>query len=233
MESAPGGRKHGCPAPGHCNGTKLIQALAVIAFLSGVLAGSLHVISGPDHVAAVAPLAVRTPGAGSALGAVWGIGHGGGVLLWVAAAALFQSWFGRALPSAALEAMVGVALIALGTLSLHRSRHPGAHGHVHADARWGRGRGAALALGALHGSAGASHLLALLPTLGLPGHGALSYAGGYLLAGVFAMASVGSMIGRLSLRIEDPARLQRICAWSVAAVGAFWLISSLRELVSP
>jgi ABC-type nickel/cobalt efflux system permease component RcnA len=231
----------------------------VIAFLSGLLAGSLHVVSGPDHVAAVAPLAIGAPRAGRNLGALWGVGHGGGVLIWLLIAGLFQRTFGHELPSVALEALVGIALLGLGALNLRtpvrphvhvhshgpapghmpvadgrahvhlhaHAEHDG-HGHLH-DARF-RGGAAALAMGALHGSAGASHLLALLPTLGLPGWGALSYACGYLMAGVVAMASVGVLIARFAARVTDLARLKRLCALSVIAIGAFWLITALHDL---
>ncbi|HEX5656763.1 MAG TPA: hypothetical protein VFX59_06190 [Polyangiales bacterium] len=233
----------------------------MIAFLSGLVAGSLHVISGPDHVAAVAPLAVDAPRGGHSLGALWGVGHGGGVLLWVLMAAIFRHLFGRQLPSEALEALVGVALLALGLLNLRASGRPHVHVHAHGrvaghmqvpdgrahvhlhmhhehhghghdsqhDARF-RGGATALALGALHGSAGASHLLALLPTLGLPGMGALSYACGYLLAGVIAMASVGMLIARFAGRFTNPERLKQVCAVMVIAVGAFWLATALHDL---
>jgi hypothetical protein len=174
-------------------------------------------------VAAVAPLAIEAPGAGRNLGALWGVGHGGGVLIWIILAALFQRAFGLELPSVALEALVGVALLGLGLVNLRSDTHE----HTHAPAR---GAPTALAMGALHGSAGASHLLALLPTLGLPGLGAFSYACGYLVAGVVAMASVGVLIARFAQHRANPARLKRICALSVIAIGSFWLITALREL---
>jgi hypothetical protein len=233
----------------------------VVAFLSGLLAGSLHVVSGPDHVAAVAPLAVAAPRAGRNLGALWGVGHGAGVLVWVVLAAAFQRAFGQALPSVALEALVGVALVVLGLLNLRAPARPHVHVHAHGpvaghmpvpdgrahvhfhmhaegaqhghdpqhDARF-RGGATALAMGALHGSAGASHLLALLPTLGLPGLGAFSYAAGYLLAGVIAMAGVGVAIARFAGSMPDPLRLKRVCACLVISVGTFWLITALQEL---
>jgi ABC-type Na+ efflux pump permease subunit len=230
----------------------------VIAFLSGLLAGCLHVVSGPDHVAAMAPLALGAPKSARSLGALWGVGHGGGVLLWVVVAAAFQRAFARTLPSAALEALVGVALLSLGAMNLRRRVRPHvhvhahgplaghmpvpdgrAHVHLHAHAHDDpdhhhpprfHGGATALAFGALHGSAGASHLLALLPTLGLPGIGAIYYACGYLLAGVLAMMSIGSLLARLARQVPDPARLRRICAYTVIVVGCAWLAIALHEL---
>jgi hypothetical protein len=199
----------------------------VIAFLSGLLAGSLHVVSGPDHVAAIAPLTLRTPSAGRSLGAVWGLGHGGGVALWVAGAALLRAGWGYELPTAALEGLVGASLMLLGTVSWLRVREAPAW-TLTGGAQ--RGASTAFALGALHGSAGAGHLLALLPTLGLPTSGAVVYALGYLFAGVLAMASVGSLIGRLSARWPDHTNLRRACALTVVALGAVWLGSAVADL---
>lgn len=204
----------------------------MLVFFSGLLAGSLHVVSGPDHVAAIAPLSLRTPQGGSALGAVWGLGHGGGVALWVTGAAVLRAGWGYELPSAVLEAVVGVALMALGAVSYLRAsthEHEATHAPSQAAAP-GRGRVAAFVMGALHGSAGATHLLALLPTLGLPTRGAVAYAVGYLLAGVLAMASVGGLIGRLSARLPDLTKVRRACALSVLTLGTVWLASAIADL---
>ena len=47
---------------------------------SGLLAGSLHVVTGADHLAALLPLAVGQRRGAWVLGARWGIGHSLGVL---------------------------------------------------------------------------------------------------------------------------------------------------------
>ena len=49
------------------------------ATLAGLAAGLIHVLSGPDHLAAVAPLAGGRGRAWRA-GFLWGLGHSGGVL---------------------------------------------------------------------------------------------------------------------------------------------------------
>ena len=54
--------------------------------IQGLLAGAAHVLSGPDHLAGVAPLAADRPAATGAawparIGATWGLGHGLGVAI--------------------------------------------------------------------------------------------------------------------------------------------------------
>ena len=51
----------------------------MFAFLAGVAAGLLHVFSGPDHLAAVAPLAADGRRSQWRTGLEWGIGHTTGV----------------------------------------------------------------------------------------------------------------------------------------------------------
>src|SRR5688572_17188207 len=103
----------------------------MFAFFAGVAAGLLHVFSGPDHLAAVAPLALseRLTGKagrfrveGLASGLQWGVGHTAGVLL-IAALLLFLK---EKLPldaiSAYSERIVGLSLIAIGCWGLWGSR---------------------------------------------------------------------------------------------------------------
>ena len=64
--------------------------------LAGAIAGLLHVFSGPDHLVAVAPLALRKPALAFRVGTLWGLGHASGVLLLggiVAVAGVFSALF--------------------------------------------------------------------------------------------------------------------------------------------
>jgi hypothetical protein len=198
-----------------------VQAPRVLVFLSGLFAGVLHVISGPDHLAAIAPLTVRAPGKAPALGAAWGIGHGGGVAAWFLGAGLLRALYGVQLAPDALEALVGLSLIALGIANW---RERPAHHHAR------RGPLVAFAFGMLHGSAGGSHLLALLPTLGLPAAGVVIYAAGYLSAGVVAMAIAAMVLGQFSASLPRLHGLRRVCAAFAAGLGALWLYGSLSNL---
>ena len=48
---------------------------------AGIIAAVLHVISGPDHLAAVTPFAVESKKKAWKIGLFWGFGHIGGMLL--------------------------------------------------------------------------------------------------------------------------------------------------------
>ncbi|MGD9903810.1 MAG: High-affinity nickel transporter [Vicinamibacterales bacterium] len=194
----------------------------MIAAVAGIAAGALHVLAGPDHLAAVAPLAA---GAGSRAwrpGVVWGIGHTAGVL-----AVGVLLWSARGLlPLEALSAWsergVGLALIAVGTWGLWRAR--AAHAHHHAAA------GASFGMGTLHGLAGSSHLFGVLPTLAFasPLDGA-AYLAGFGLGAVLAMSGFAAVVGSLTL-VAGPsraaARRTLVYASSIAAVvvGGVWLV---------
>ncbi len=53
----------------------------MLTVLSAALAGAVHVLSGPDHMAAVAPLAVADRRRGWLAGWTWGLGHASGVVV--------------------------------------------------------------------------------------------------------------------------------------------------------
>lgn len=112
--------------------------LAVAA--AGLLAGTIHVLAGADHLAAVAPLAASDRRRGWRVGLHWGMGHAGGVTI----VALLAFGLREALPLASLtewsERLVGVTLIGIGVWALTgalaavRRAAPSseaAHDHVH------------------------------------------------------------------------------------------------------
>mgnify|MGYP003315356662 CR=1 FL=1 len=46
----------------------------MLTILSGLVAGAAHVVTGPDHLAALAPIAVQEPARAAKLGFRWGLG---------------------------------------------------------------------------------------------------------------------------------------------------------------
>jgi hypothetical protein len=213
--------------------------------LTGALAGLFHVLSGPDHLAAVAPLAVDRRDRGWIAGWTWGIGHASGVALVALLAVLLRD----ALPpiealSGWSERLVGVALIGIGFWALRRStrvrRSPHRHGrlshdhlHVQAGPRWLRRLGhahASFCLGVLHGVAGSSHFLGVLPALGLPRDAALLYIGAFGVATVVAMTGFAALLGSIASHAPNADRAHRVLMTAAAllaiVVGGVWLTAS-------
>jgi hypothetical protein len=211
----------------------------MLTLLSGALAGVVHVLSGPDHLAAIAPLAIADRRRGWLAGCTWGIGHTAGVVTIAILAVLLRDL----LPSthaisAWSERLVGAALFAIGfwalrtALRIRTSEHahgPLTHQHVHVQGGPAIGRRlghahASFLMGILHGIAGSSHLLGVLPALALPSQAAaFTYIGAFGAGSVVAMTGFGAVLG------AAPApRMQRAVMLSAAAlafvVGSFWIM---------
>ena len=215
----------------------------MLILLTGSLAGLFHVLSGPDHLAAVAPLAVADQRRGWFAGWTWGIGHASGVVVVAAVAVLLRDVLPPIeLISAWSERLVGAALIGVGLWALRRSariepaRH--AHGtvshqhlHVTTGPRWARRIGHAhtsFCLGVLHGVAGSSHFFGVLPALALPSRAAaLLYVGAFGVGTVAAMTAFAAFVGSAGARSEYNHRLQRAMMATAAVlaivVGGVWL----------
>jgi ABC-type nickel/cobalt efflux system permease component RcnA len=188
-------------------------------FALGFAMGVRHAFEA-DHLAAMATLAARSPGARAGLlqGAAWGLGHtltllliGGTCLL--LGAAVPARWAGR------LELLVGFMLLALGVDTLRRMRRARLHAHVHehgdGNTHWHVHRhqaahdhpaahehphprpafpGRALAVGMVHGLAGSAALFLLtLQTVGSfwPG---LAYIALFGLGSILGMASLSAVV---------------------------------------
>jgi ABC-type nickel/cobalt efflux system permease component RcnA len=220
------------------------------ATVAGLTAGLIHVLSGPDHLAAIAPLATDERRRAWRAGLLWGLGHSSGVLV----VGLLALWLRDRLPldglSAWSERLVGVVLIGVGLWGLRRAfarrvhAHPHVHGpvahdhaHVHGHDQHAVVRAerpghahthAAFAIGILHGIAGSSHVIAVLPALALPGVAAsLGYLGGYGTGTVAGMSGFAFGIGLLGRSaVQAPARRRWLLSASSAAaivVGVVWL----------
>lgn len=192
------------------------------AGLAGIVAGAIHVVTGPDHLAVVAPLAARDPVTSWRTGLRWGAGHAGGVALVGAAAVGLRELLPLATLASWSERLVGLSLIVVGVWAFlalrrvraregasggvagqlgHRAGHAPGHGRAHRAGEFRAGAGlagrAALGVGALHGTAGGAHLVGVLPALALSDRVA---AGAYLLAfglgTVAAMTVFAALVGR-------------------------------------
>lgn len=222
----------------------------MIAVLTGLIAGAVHVVTGPDHLTAVAPLAVRRPRRAWLPGMRWGLGHSAGVAL----VGLLFLWLRDMIPVDLLsswgERFVGIMLCGIGLWALqrafkhklhtHEHEHDGdrhvhfhTHGHRHGHDRESAHRHthAAFGIGTLHGLAGSSHFLGVLPALAFPTKlQAATYLVAFGIGTVAAMAvftwSMGWMAARCQARGVNVYRgLMGACGVVAMGVGCFWLAS--------
>ncbi|PKP52673.1 MAG: hypothetical protein CVT92_08060 [Bacteroidetes bacterium HGW-Bacteroidetes-1] len=188
-------------------------------FLVGILASILHVVSGPDHLAAVTPLAIDNKLKAWLVGLGWGIGHTMGMLLIGILFIFFKNLIPIEAISSYSELMVGFILIAIGLWALwrifgkkhnHLHDHPHSHisndgesyTHIHSHDHKGvnvhehnhelpirQSVISAIIIGTFHGLAGVSHLIGILPTLAFP---TISSSVFYLVG--FGFGTIAAMI---------------------------------------
>jgi hypothetical protein len=201
------------------------------AFFAGLAAGLLHVFSGPDHLAAVAPLALNENSTRDArqvrvegwlVGLQWGVGHTAGVLL-IATLLLFLK---EQLPldaiSAYSERIVGMSLIVVGCWGMWKATRTVVKPHTHA--------GASFAMGTIHGLAGSSHLFGVLPALAFASRAESAvYLAGFGAGAIAGMSAFAAGMGLLSVKFvrHNHRRYSGLLYASSAAalvIGGFWLV---------
>ncbi|MEW6320082.1 MAG: High-affinity nickel transporter [Acidobacteriota bacterium] len=199
----------------------------MFAGIAGLAAGLVHVLAGPDHLAAVAPLAAGGDRTQWKAGFQWGVGHTAGVLAIGALLVTFRDLLPIEAISGVSERLVGIALVGVGVWGLGRARrlevHRHADGHAHAHVKPAPGAAidrrehdaqhrqrslhghvrtrASLLMGLLHGVAGSSHLFGVLPALALPTEAAaVAYLAGFGVGAVVAMTTFAALVGLVSAR---------------------------------
>jgi len=226
--------------------------------LAGILAGLLHVFTGPDHLAALAPLSLQAKRRAWAVGFRWGLGHSSGVLVVAAVAFGFRQVVHLEALSGWGERLVGATMIVLclwGLRSLFRERlhaHEHHHGgeehvhfHVHRPGEDHRGATAhvhthaAFWVGTLHGLAGTAHLVGVLPSLALPTAGqTAAYLVAFAAGTIVAMTAFAGAVG-----LAAPGRTERglrVYRWALGAAsglcaltGAAWILLPLYGVSLP
>ena len=216
----------------------------LISIVTGVAAGAIHVVGGVDHLVAMTPVALRHPRIAFRNGLAWGIGHSAGVLLLSTIAILAKDLAHIERMSSFAEFAVGISLLVVGALAIRTSLglHIHAHAHNHEEgyehehihlhfrglAKHNRHPHASTSLGVLHGLAGASHLLAVIPALALPPIGAVAYMAAYLLGSIATMGAFLMAISVATMKVGQKALPLIVgLAGSLSVfTGVFWLQNS-------
>jgi len=229
----------------------------MIQFISGILMSSVHVITGPDHLAAVTPLAIENRNKAWHIGLFWGIGHVLGMLLIGGLYLIFREFINVDRISAYSEFLVGFVLIGIGTWAILKvygrfhihHKHPHVHtqpepivhihthqhsdelNHAHQHAGIKRQNNlTAVMIGTLHGFAGISHFLLILPTLTLPTYkDSILYLGGFGIGTIGTMVAYALALGYLSVRSAGAGNARFFKSLRLGAgiaailVGLFWV----------
>ncbi len=194
-------------------------------FIAALMASMLHVITGPDHLAAVTPFAIETKRKAWKIGLSWGLGHLAGMLGIGILFALFKELIPVELISNYSEQLVGFVLLGIGAWALYKlfkkekrhahlhvhseqgpaiHKHPHDHSHEashhhHHPKTLHQTNFASFSIGLLHGLAGISHFLLFLPVLSFENNwDAASYISGFGAGIILAMTLYTFVIGKVA-----------------------------------
>jgi len=208
--------------------------------LTGMVAGFVHVVSGADHLIAMAPAAINNPQKALKNSFSWGLGHSSGVLLLAFLAIFIKDITPLNKFSSIAEFLVGISLLIVGLfaiknsfqLSIHSHSHKHengiAHRHFHfhvKEQKNNKHSHALTGLGLLHGIAGGSHFLAVLPALALPLTSACLYLISYLIGSLISMNLFTFLISFTTFKVSQKfvKRLIALAGGLSFSLGLFWI----------
>lgn len=197
----------------------------LFTFYAGLIASILHVLTGPDHLAAVMPFAIESKKKAWKIGLFWGIGHLIGMVAIGVLFLLFREFIPIEKISSYSEQFVGFVLIYIGIwifykifkkdknhkhLHIHSENSPIIHKHQHEhtheknhhhthEKEIKQSYFASLSIGFLHGLAGIAHFLLFIPILSFDSQSdSILYIIGFAVGIIIAMTSFAFVIGRVS-----------------------------------
>jgi len=234
-----------------------------VPLVYGLVASILHVVSGPDHLAAVSPLVIENKLRAWIVGLGWGIGHTSGMLSVGLLLLLFRNYIPIEAISASSETIVGFVLLGIGIWALYRifgnpHKHNHLHPHSHATSQGesfthihthnhpdvnmhlhlhkktvNQSFISASMIGLIHGMAGFSHLLGLLPTLAFKSSAeSVFYLIGFGFGTIVSMILFSIMLGFVAFKTENSNRpllfrgVQLTGAFASILVGIYWISTS-------
>ncbi|XP_019166193.1 PREDICTED: uncharacterized protein LOC109162016 [Ipomoea nil] len=207
---------------------------------TGFFAGCLHTLSGPDHLAALAPLSIgRTRMESAAVGALWGCGHDAGQVIFGLLFLLLKDRLHIEVIRTWGTRVVGFTLLVIGAMGIKEASEVHApcvalengecdvslYDGLEAPPAIGKKKKVGLATfatGIVHGLQ-PDALLIILPALALPSRLAgAAFLGMFLVGTVIAMGSYTAFIGSFSQALKDRVpRITEKLTWaaSLLAIG--------------
>jgi len=208
--------------------------------LTGIVAGFVHVVSGADHLIAMVPAAINNPQKAFKNSFSWGLGHSSGVLLLAFLAIFIKDITPLNKFSNIAEFLVGISLLIVGVFAIKNSFQLSIHSHSHKhengiahrhflfhvkELNNNKHSHALTGLGLLHGIAGGSHFLAVLPALALPLTSACLYLISYLIGSLISMNLFTCLISFTTFKASQKfiKRLIAIAGGLSFSLGLFWI----------
>ncbi|CAN1276575.1 Chloroplast protein FOR GROWTH AND FERTILITY 2 [Linum perenne] len=197
-------------------GTKLIRTELLSSAWTGFFAGCLHTLSGPDHLAALAPLSIgRSRLESAAVGALWGCGHDAGQVIFGLLFLLLKDRLHIEILRTWGTRVVGITLLVIGGMGIKEASEVPtpcvALENGECDAVVGKKKKigfATFATGIVHGLQ-PDALMMVLPALALPSRVAgAAFLVMFLVGTVIAMGCYTVFIGSCSEALKD--RVPRI-----------------------
>jgi hypothetical protein len=212
-----------------------------VVIVTGILAGFIHVVSGADHLIAMAPSSITSPKIAARNSISWGLGHSSGVIILAFLAIFIKDIAPLSKFSNFAEFLVGISLLVVGIFAIRNSLHLNIHSHAHQhngvahhhlhfhnDDKKNKHSHALTGLGLLHGLAGGSHFLAVLPALALPLPNALAYLISYLSGSLVSMILFTCLISVTTLNAGQKF-IRNLIAFAGGlsfSMGLFWVQKS-------
>lgn len=210
--------------------------------IGGLLAGSLHAVTGPDHIAALLPASVGQRWyQGMRIGASWGLGHGLSATLLGLFGFLLKDRLGGHFHvleklSSVAESAVGISLLLIGGLGLKEALQAEVDDEESSSNTPPlKSKGAIFTNGVLHGFSwdGAP---SLAPALTLSSwRSAILFLFFYSIGTMAAMSATAGAVGEGTRRLgkasrspELPRRMSIVSSCVAIAIGSFWIYKVMR-----
>lgn len=224
------------------------------SILLGVITSAIHVVSGPDHIAAVTPLVFETKNKSWKIGLLWGLGHVLGMMIIGLLFLAFKNYIPLDKISGYSEMLVGFTLIFIGiwsfyrifrhskkTISPHIHKKDKEYVHIHKIEKKAIQHkhtnitlSFSFGVGILHGLAGVSHFILLFPVLSFSTKfDSIFYITGFALGTIVTMISYAFVIDKaksysnnVKNKIINLKTIRFIGGLFSVIVGLYWLYLS-------
>ncbi|XP_010266004.1 PREDICTED: uncharacterized protein LOC104603636 [Nelumbo nucifera] len=229
-------------------GGRFVQSELLSSAWTGFFAGCLHTLSGPDHLAALAPLSIgRSRLESAAVGALWGCGHDAGQMIFGLLFLLLKNRLHIEVIRTWGTRVVGITLLIIGAMGIREASEvptpclalekgecdvSALEAFDAAPVEKKKIGFATFATGIVHGLQ-PDALMMVLPALALPSRLAgAAFLGMFLLGTVIAMGSYTVLIGSCSQALKERVpRITEKLTWASSlvaiALGLAILISQL------